>query len=789
MVRSFPGGRSLARFEFPVADVGGPAIGQVLGDGYLVQYIQSTRPGQQGLARIRDLRPIATQTTAELWRPGWTSTVGLAGPALAAVTEVQFNGEVVEVRRESGWLLVPTDDSSAEARITLRSPLGEWTLELPTTVPYGHALMTLKTDFIRVARAGKHRLNVWCGPDEGTYSEAMEVPARGVTLVRLVPGYDECTVGASVVTGSQPYTTVRSVPPDASPSTPATEYEMTSVYPVIATGERHFRFEVQGRRPPLRQLSVAFIPWGRRGVDRTLVLAVDCGNGSRRVEVRAFRVVWLEARSPACSARVVDDAGARQFQLIAANPARSFEVRFGRMPTGHIIRIFGDIGGGHQLAGSTVGAPGGRSGSGSVLNVPVDWDGLPVPSEAVELRPGRALGSLAGRANAGTAVARGDLNEDGLLDLVVGSPGATRGGQRGAGAVSVLLGREDGSFSRPRVLDQGSLRSRRVPEAGAGFGAALAIADLDADGYDDVAVGAPGATVAGATEAGLVTIFGGGPRGLGSARARVVSQEDLAGEQPERRDRFGSVLSADQQWLMVGVPDEDVGAARDAGVVMAISVLADESLVLDGAAVGGSVVAGDRLGQAVSVALPAALVGSPGRDARGARDAGAAYALYLDPNQGWLAVRGLTQDAFRGEAGAEAGDRFGASVAIVQTDSSSGVFIAVGAPGENDGSGVISLAEGSLDSRRFSITGSGTAAQGVGPLPASSSDGEGLGSVVVLGRFGDLLFGVPDADTGGVVDAGKVIWLSSKVVVVDREAGGLPGAPGAGDRLGATIAG
>ena len=56
-----------------------------------------------------------------------------------------------------------------------------------------------------------------------------------------------------------------------------------------------------------------------------------------------------------------------------------------------------------------------------------------------------------------------------------------------------------------------------------GFGV-LAVGDFDADGFDDLAVGIPGARVAGVTEAGQVLVLRGSATGLTATGARIWDQ-------------------------------------------------------------------------------------------------------------------------------------------------------------------------------------------------------------------------------------------------------------------------
>ncbi|KUJ67170.1 hypothetical protein ACZ90_30460 [Streptomyces albus subsp. albus] len=121
---------------------------------------------------------------------------------------------------------------------------------------------------------------------------------------------------------------------------------------------------------------------------------------------------------------------------------------------------------------------------------------------------------LAGPATAAPRL-RADFNGDGYADLAVGMPKATVDGKAKAGYVNVLWGSANGP-AKSTAISQSTAGVPGTSEAGDLFGTAIAIADLNGDGYSDLAVSASGESLDNRTthQHGTVTVVWGSRTGF-----------------------------------------------------------------------------------------------------------------------------------------------------------------------------------------------------------------------------------------------------------------------------------
>ncbi|TRZ13760.1 hypothetical protein HGM15179_013369, partial [Zosterops borbonicus] len=158
------------------------------------------------------------------------------------------------------------------------------------------------------------------------------------------------------------------------------------------------------------------------------------------------------------------------------------------------------------------------------------------------LLPGPQVGSYFG-----SALALADLNSDGWQDLVVGAPYYFERKQEVGGAVFIYINEAGGFSQLPTLVLTGPSYS--------GFGFALAsIGDINQDGFQDIAVGAP------FEGPGKVYIYHGSARGLRDRPRQVISGSELG---PTLIPTFGYSLSGGLDVDGNSYPDLLVGSLSD----------------------------------------------------------------------------------------------------------------------------------------------------------------------------------------------------------------------------------
>ena len=324
----------------------------------------------------------------------------------------------------------------------------------------------------------------------------------------------------------------------------------------------------------------------------------------------------------------------------------------------------------------------GSPGSGEVNVIPGAAGGLTDLGD--QLLPGVAS------QDSGSALAAGDFDGDGFTDLAIGRPS-------GEGAVSVWYGSAS-TLGEEEIWSQDSSGIKGVPENGDLFGTALVAGDFDGDGFDDLAVGVPGEGSSVPGHGGVNVIFG-SQSGLTDLGDQIWSQatSGIAGV-PEPGDRFGAALATGDvdgdgfDELAVGAPEEDEGSVADAGVVhllfgtsTGLTDVGDEKWGQDSAGMPGLVEESDLFGAALAMGdangdgYAELTVGIPDEDV--AEDADAGAIVVLPGSAGGLTTSGVTSwnQGSNGVKGArEPGDRFGFSLSAADYDGDGWTDFAIG---------------------------------------------------------------------------------------------------------------
>ena len=106
------------------------------------------------------------------------------------------------------------------------------------------------------------------------------------------------------------------------------------------------------------------------------------------------------------------------------------------------------------------------------------------------------------------ALASGDFNYDGYMDLAIGIPYEDLNSLQGAGAITILYGSQNGlTASNSKWFDQNTPGIPGVIEKGDLFGWALSSGDFNNDKYYDLAIGIPWEAIENISAAGMVSIL------------------------------------------------------------------------------------------------------------------------------------------------------------------------------------------------------------------------------------------------------------------------------------------
>jgi hypothetical protein len=329
----------------------------------------------------------------------------------------------------------------------------------------------------------------------------------------------------------------------------------------------------------------------------------------------------------------------------------------------------------------------------------------------------RLVGAAASDYSGWSVAGAGDVNGDGIDDLIVGAPNADPGGRTNAGESYVVFG-TDAGFAAD--LDLGALDGTtgfRITGIGAGDGAGFSVesaGDFNGDGIDDLIVGAPLAVPGGAA----FVVFG--------TSAGFSANFDLATLDGTNGFRIDAIAAGD-----------NVGA--------------------------GVAGAGDVNGDGIDDLV----IGANGADPDGDSAAGEVYVVFGTTAVVPASIDLATLDGKNGFRidGIDAFDQAGARVAAAGDVNGDGIAdLIIGAPPANGGAGASFVVFGSdedfgpsLDLASLDGT-NGFRLDGIGARDRSGDSVRTAGDVNGDG-FDDILIGAYGADPDGKFNAGETYLL------------------------------
>jgi hypothetical protein len=384
---------------------------------------------------------------------------------------------------------------------------------------------------------------------------------------------------------------------------------------------------------------------------------------------------------------------------------------------------------------------------------------------------------------------RADFNGDGYGDVAFAAPYAKVDGLGMAGYVAVVYGGADGLDPvRRTVVSQNTAGVPGAAEAEDTFGDALAVADLNGDGYTDLAVGSSGEDVGTDEDGGSVTVLWGSASGL--KNGTTVKDPAVSGH-----DNWGRLLTAGdfdgdgKADLAVGTGSSHVYAVRGPFTTTGTTGAAQKISTPETAYLVDAMDAGDT-----------------NKDGRS--DLVLTYRVRLDSDESGSWSKGV----------AYLGSPTGPDTSVPRP-LNGGTSIALG---DIDGDGYDEIAlgnvftrdddhSGSLGGRVVVIRGSeGGPVNGDAPMAELTQDSEGVpgadeandgfGGAVSIGDadgdgYGDLAIGVVFEDVGTIEDTGATILMNGSASGVSRtgartvtqDTAGVPGSAEAIDYFGSDV--